>query len=358
MLLFDPEPPYVRWWLSEGGRPREGRCLSGTDWAERVARTIAQPAGLKWIGYLLHNGGEVVTDPVSRLIPEGLDKVRQTIELLPEHNDLTCRVAQEWLARRPEIPHLLLCDTGFFWRLPPEASLYAVPYELRKHGIKRYGGYGLCHQWVWRQVERLQDGRADRVVSVYLGDHTNIAAIRNGLPLETTIGFSTVEGIISATACGDIDPTVVFQMQSEGMTLEQIRLLLSSKSGFAGLLGKRTGLLKVLNATSDPQGRLAKEMLRDGILRYIGSSVAAMGGVDALVFATPHPAECLGFVAEICQALACVGVRPRIGPIEQEAACELTDATSLVKAFCLGYNKWQVLAGYGSAFLPDEGDRT
>jgi acetate kinase len=295
---------------------------------------------------------------VSRLTPEGLDRVRQTIELLPEHNDLTCRVAQEWLARRPEIPHLLLCDTGFFCRLPPEASLYAVPYELRKHGVKRYGGYGLCHQWAWREVERLRDGRAARVVSVYLGDHTNVAAIKDGLPLETTIGFSMVEGIISATACGDIDPTVVFQMQSEGMSLEQIRLLLSSKSGFTGLMGKRVGLLEVLNGTSDPKARLAKEILRYGILRHIGACIAVMGGVDAMVFVSSHPGACLGFIMEICQALACVGVRPRTGPIEQGAACELTDAASLVNVFCLGYNAWQLLAEHGSAFLRNQGVRT
>jgi acetate kinase len=358
MLLFDPDPPYVRWWLSEGGELTEGRCLCGVDGAKGVAGMIAPPAALEWVGYVLHNGGEVVADPVSRLTPEGLDRARQTVELLPEHNDLTCRMAQEWLARRPEIPHLLLCDTGFFRHLPPEASLYAVPSELRRHGIKRYGGYGLCHQWAWRQIERLRDGRATRVVSVYLGDHTNVAAIRNGLALDTTIGFSTVEGIISATSCGDIDPTVVFQMQSEGMPLEQIRMLLSSKSGFAGLLGKRAGLLEVLDSTSDPQARLAKEMLRYEILRHIGACVAVMGGADALSFTTPHPGECLGFVADICQALACVGVRPRAGPISQEAACEITDAASPVKAFCLAYNKWQVLAGHGAAFLLNPGERT
>jgi acetate kinase len=358
MLLFDPEPPYVRWWLSEGDCPTEGRCLSRPDWARRVAEAVAPPVAIDWIGYVLHNGGEIVTEPVSRLTPEGLDRVRQTTELLPEQNDLTCRVAQEWLARRPETPHLLLCDTGFFCSLPPEASLYAVPYELRKHGIRRYGGYGLCHQWAWRQVERLQDGRANRVVSVFLGDHTNIAAIRDGLPLDTTIGFSTVEGIISATACGDVDPTVVFQMQSEGMPLEQIRLLLSSKSGFTGLLGRRAGLLEVLCDTTDPQARLAREMLGYGILRHVGASIAVMGGVDAVVFATPHPGACLGFISKICQALACVGVRPRVGFVPQEAACELTDAASLVKAYCLGYNAWQVLAWHGSAFLSNHGDRT
>ena len=99
-------------------------------------------------------------------------------------------------------------------------------------------------------------------------------------------------------------------------------------------------------------------MLRYGIVRHIGACIAVMGGVDALVFATPHPGACLEFVAEICRALACVGVRSRTGPIEQGTACEITDAASFVKAFCLDYNEWQVLAGHGSAFLLNQGDRT
>jgi acetate kinase len=361
MLLFDPDPPHLRWRLSEGGgsfpAPVEGHCLAGAGWAEQVARSAPEPAALKCVGYLLHNGGEIIADPVSQLTPEGLEKVRQTVRLLPEHNDLTCRVAQEWMTRRPDVPHVLLCDTAFFCGLPPEASLYAIPYELRTHGIKRYGGYGLCHEWVWRQVVRLQSGRGARVVSVYLGDHTNVAAIRDGLPLDTTIGFSQVEGIISATACGDIDPTVVFQMQSAGMSLEQIRSLLSDKSGFAGLLGRPAGLLEVLIATSDPQARLAKEMLRYGILRHVGSCIAVMGGVDAVVFATPHPNACLGFIVEICRALACAGVRLRNDPIELEAGGELTEAASVVKALCLTYDKWQGLAEHVSTFLTAQGNQ-
>ena len=359
MLLLDPDPPYLRWWLSDAGgvpAPTEGHCLAGADWAERVAAAIAQPAALKCVGYVLHNGGEIITDPVSRLTPEGLDWVRQTVKLLPEHNDITCRVAEEWLTRRPDVPHVLLCDTAFFCSLPPEASLYAIPYELRRHGIKRYGGYGLCHQWVWRQAVRLQNGRAARIVSVCLGDHTNVAAIRDGLPLDTTIGFSQVEGILSATTCGDIDPTVVFQMQSAGMPLEQIRSLLSDKSGFTGLLGRRAGLMEVLNAASDPQARLAKEMLRYGILRHVGACIAVLGGVDAVVFATPHPDACMTFIAEMCRALACAGVQLRSDPIEQEGACELAEAASVVKAFCLAYDEWTVCADHVSTFLTARGN--
>jgi acetate kinase len=358
MLLFDPEPPYLHWWLSDGGQPAEGRCLAVANWAQSVVRAVADPTAVRWIGYVLQNGGEVITDPVSRLTPENLDRVKLTIERLPEHNELTCRVAQEWMTRLPEVPHLLFCETAFFARLPPEAGLYALPYVLSKKGIRRYGGYGLCHQWAWQQAVRLLDKRPARVVSVYVGDHTNMAAIRNGLPVDTTIGFAPADGIISATTCGDIDPTVIFQMQAAGMSLAQIRSLLSSKSGFTGLLGRRVGLLEILNDSSDPQAHLARQMLRYGILRHIGACIAVLGGLDALVFTTPCPNACQGFLADICQGLACAGVRPRTDPAGQETDCELTDAASLVKVLSLGYKKWQVLAEHGAAFLRKQGHRT
>lgn len=356
MLIFDPNPPTLRWCVDTGRGRLERHCLFSADWAQQVAQTIDDPSGLKWIGYVLHNGGDVVTSPVSALGPGSLADVMRTERLLPDHNGITCRVAEHWMGKYPALPHVLLCDTAFFTTLPPEAGLYAIPYELSKEGIRRYGGYGLCHQWAWEQVRRLTSAHAGRVVSVYLGDHTNLTAMRDGLAVETTIGFSPVEGIISASACGDIDPTVIFQMQSTGMSLDQIRSILTSRSGITGLLGRPAGMLDVLMAERDPRMRLAKAVLQYAILKAIGAFAAVLGGLDTLVFVTPHARQCRGFVTEVCQGLACVGIRLRTGPVAQEASVELTDATSLAKAFCLGYNRWEVLEEHADAFLKEKGN--
>lgn len=357
MLTFDPNPPYLRWCVDTGRGRREEQCLFSADWAQHVAQTIDDPSALQWVGYLLHNGGDVVTSPVSALGPGNLADARKTEKLLPEYNGITCQVAEHWMGKYPAVPHVLLCDTAFFTTLPPEAGLYAIPYELSKQGIRRYGGYGLCHQWAWEQVRRLTKGQARRVVSVYLGDHTNLTAIRDGLAIETTIGFSPVEGIISASACGDIDPTVIFQMQSTGMSLDQIRSILTSRSGITGLLGRPAGMLNVLMVGQDPRIRLAKEVLQYAILKAIGAFTAVLGGLDALVFVSPDARQWMSFVTEVSQDLACVGIRVRTGPVAQEASIELTDATSLAKAFCLGYDRWDVLKEHASSFLKEEGNR-
>lgn len=321
-----------------------------------VAQTIPGPSAVDWVGYLLHNGGDVFTSPVSLLTPSLLEDARKTVKLLPEHNDITCRVIEDWLDRYPDVPHLLLCDTAFFVSLPPQAAFYAVPYEFHKIGVRRYGGYGLCHEWIWRQVRKILNGPVNKVVSVFLGDHTNLAAIREGQPAETTIGFSLVEGVISSTTCGDIDPTIVFQMQSAGMSFEQIRSMLSGKSGFTALLGRPAGLLDVLN-DAGAGARLAKEMFRYNVLRYIGSCAAAMGGIDALLFASPYANQCMSLVQDICQALECVGLKPVGVPSERNGTWTLAADGSFVKAFLLEYNRWQVLAELGSVFLRDQGDR-
>ena len=312
---------------------------------------------MKWVGYLLHNGGDIVTSPVSALGPGNLADVMRTEKLLPEHNGITCQVAEHWMGKYPALPHVLLCDTALFTTLPPEASVYAIPYELSKKGIRRFGGYGLCHQWAWERIRRLTNGHARRVVSVYLGDHTNLTALRDGLPVETTIGFSPVEGIISASACGDIDPTVIFQMQSTGMSLDQIRSILTSRSGITGLLGRPAGMLDVLTVGQDPRMRLAKAVLQYDVVKAIGAFTAVLGGLDVLVFVTPYARQCMSFVTEVCQGLACVGIRIRTGPVAQGASVELTDAISFAKVFCLGYNRWDVLEEQAGAFLKEKGNR-
>jgi acetate kinase len=192
---------------------------------------------------------------------------------------------------------------------------------------------------------------------VYLGDHTNLTALRDGLPVETTIGFSPVEGIISASACGDIDPTVIFQMQSTGMSLDQIRSILTSRSGITGLLGRPAGMLDVLTVGQDPRMRLAKAVLQYDVVKAIGAFTAVLGGLDVLVFVTPYARQCMSFVTEVCQGLACVGIRIRTGPVAQGASVELTDAISFAKVFCLGYNRWDVLEEQAGAFLKEKGNR-
>jgi acetate kinase len=164
-----------------------------------------------------------------------------------------------------------------------------------------------------------------------------------------------VEGVISSTACGDIDPTVVPQMHSTGMSLQQIRRVLCEESGFTALLGLHAGLLDILEPSRDHRRKLARHMLRYGLLRYVGACAAVMGGIDSLAVVTPHPNQCRRFVRGLLGGLKTLGVQ--LGPPSDklEHPTKLTTEDSAVQALCLGYDRWQVLAEHVTAFLAEKG---
>jgi acetate kinase len=309
LLLFDPEPPYLRWCVFEEGAARSSRCLFGAEWFRTVRKGAGNLGRVKGVGYLLRHGGDRIKEPVLRVTPQTLDEVEDTIRFLPEFNDITCKVLDRWTQELPGIPHFLFCDTAFFSGLPDVAGTYAVPEELRETGVRRYGSYGLVHQWAWEKACSMFGGNVGKMVSVYLGDHTNIAALRDGKSLDTTIGFTPVEGIPSRTGCGDIDATIVFELHSSGMSFREINELLSWESGFKALLGRRCGYRDLVCGPAGVGKTEGRDILIYDVLKYIGAFTALLGGLDTLAFITRHPEESLGLIREICGRFDFLGVR-------------------------------------------------
>jgi acetate kinase len=304
ILLFDPQPPALRWHLADEEMKTAAQGEAGPEECGPIAARAARQGRLDAVGYLLYHGGEKIQAPVGRLTPESLPQLAAaTVGYLPERNELTFAAAREGLAALPGGAHFLLCDTAFFTGLPAAASTYAIPHPLRQQGLKRYGGFGLCHQWVWEQVRARGLSPAGRLISVYLGNNTNLAAIEGGEPRETTIGFTGVEGILSATRCGDLDPTIALHLRASGMSFTQINRLLSRESGFAGLLGRPCGLREILTAGGDPEVAAVREIFRYSVSKYVGAFAAVLGGVEAVAFASEEPERGAGFAQEICRRL-------------------------------------------------------
>jgi len=276
-------------------------------------------------------------------------------EFLPEHNDLTFKAARHGLEFFPELAHILLCETAFFVDLPPEASVYAVPYELRRRGIRRYGGCGLGHQWAWRRVQSVLPQAPRKVITVLLGDRPSLAAIRDGKALDTSIGFTALEGVISATGCGDVDPTIVFLLESSGMSLREINDMLSRRSGFAGLVGRRCGFSELLRENGPAEKSGAREILRYQVLKYIGAYAAVLGGVEAIVFMSEALPDSVGFITGICERLGPLGVRRSAAVAEGNQLRFVTDPSGLVPAVWLEYDRAKVLAEMAGS-VPAQGD--
>jgi acetate kinase len=346
ILVFDPCPPYLRWYTIEDGNFSEGRCEFRHGCFDRIIQNIGKINEIEAMGYVLHHGGEIIKNPVEIISSGLIKKLEQCIKFLPEYNDLTFKVTKYCIRRFPQAKHLLFCDTAFFVNLPQEVSTYAVPYELRKKGIRRYGGQGLCHQWAWKKIKELVDENIRNAVSIYLGNHTNMVAIKDGKARETSIGFTNLEGIISTVSCGDIDPTVIFQLHSTGMSFKTINGLLSKESGFTALLGKKSEFSDILNRKGSSKEIALREIYCYNVLKYLGAFISSLGKVDTIIFIGKEIDDTIPFIFEICRKLKFLGLKIKRRKSENKIFFDLAATDSLIKVFCLEYNKCEVLADW------------
>jgi len=345
LLLFDPDPPYLRWCVFEQGAVRASRCPFGAEWLQTVKKGAGNLGRVKAVGCLLRHGGDRIKEPVVRVTPQTLSEVENAVRFLPEFNDITYKVLDRWTQELPGIPHFLFCDTALFSGLPDVAGTYAVPEELRDKGVRRYGSYGLVHHWAWEKARSLFGANVGKMVCVYLGDHTNVAALRDGKSLDTTIGFTPVEGIPSRTGCGDIDATIVFELLSSGMSFREINELLSRKSGFKALLGHHCSYRDFACEPAGADTTAARDILVYDVVKSIGAFTATLGGLDTLTFATRHPEESISIIREICGRLDFLRVRLHpVGPAAGEDAWKLSDNSSKMNVSLLKSDIWKIMA--------------
>ena len=340
ILLFDPAPPHLQWCLARNGTATVHTVEPRGNWSAAIAESLGRHGELEAIGYVLHNGGEQITESVSLLVPDTLRHLENSVHLLPEHNNMTLKVSRHWMERRPDVPHFLFCDTAFFARLPSWVRDYAVPYGLTQKGIHRYGGFGLCHEWAWKQAQAYVGGATGRIISIGLGDHTNLAAIRGGIAVETTVGFTHLEGVLSSGGCGDIDPTIIFRLRALGLSYSAINRMLATESGFGALAGQPCHWSDVLDGSNDS---LVHRLLLYQILKHIGALLAVLGGADVLVFVATWPATVMPFVRELCDALDFLGIRCQPVGAAAEFPQLISAKKSSAKCLVLGYDQWAVM---------------
>ncbi len=343
MLLFDPELPYLKWHRMNNGKTDEGKCIFEKKCLDTVSEKLGDIKDVRKIGYILYHGGEEIKSQVSRLTEKNIFDFEKCIKYNPELNDITFKTAKYWMKKIPEAEHFLFCDTAFFLKLPQEASTYAIPYELSRKGVKRYGGYGLLHQWVYNKTGLLNNFGKHRSISVYLGNNTNIAAIRNHKPLDTSMGFTHIEGIMSSGGCGDIDPTIIFQLNNSGLALNEINKLLSQESGFSAFLGKNASFLDVINNNDKGKAADVKEVFSYSIIKYIGAYFAELGGVDAIVFLSENIGAVGDFILKIIEKLQFLGVKCKLKEEGQDDFFQISELNSEIKVYCYNYNKWNIL---------------
>ncbi len=264
--------------------------FSGTrsDPAE-VLHTFLKERGIGKLAVVAHrivHGGSHLTAPC-RLDGKVEAEIRRLAPLAPLHNPLALR----WVAAcravfGEEIGQVAVFDTAFYAKLPEAASTYALPQATcRKYDIRRYGFHGIAHQAMWRRWRELRPGIGDggRVISLQLGAGCSITAIRDGQAMDTSMGFSPLEGLVMATRSGDVDPGVLLYLLREGrMTADELDRLLNQESGLRGMAGESD--MRRLLDSAETAAQLAVEIYCCRARKYVGAYLAVLGGVDAILF--------------------------------------------------------------------------
>ncbi len=241
------------------------------------------------VGHRVVHGGEKFTS--SALIDEGVEKaIKDCFELAPLHNPPNMMGISACQEIMPGVPMVAVFDTAFHQTIPAYAYMYALPYALyEKHGIRKYGFHGTSHFYVARRAAAML-GKPEqdvKVITCHLGNGSSITAVKGGKSVETTMGFTPLEGVAMGTRCGSIDPAVVpFVMEKEGLTTREIDTLMNKKSGVLGVSGLSNDFRDLDEAASkgNQRAELALEIFAYKIKKVIGEYSAVLNGADAIVF--------------------------------------------------------------------------
>ena len=257
-----------------------------TDANHGVLKDINQ---ISAVGHRVVHGGEKFTKSV--MIDEMvLDAVKEVQHLAPLHNPPNIAGIEAAQAILPQVPHVAIFDTAFHQTMPEHAYLYPVPYEwYEKHGVRRYGFHGTSHLYVSKRAAVLLGKKATEcnIITMHIGNGVSHAAIKGGVSVDTSMGLTPLEGAVMGTRCGDIDPAIpAFMMQKENLSAKEIDSILNKKSGVLGLTGRFTDRRDVIeNANNgDRLCKIALEIEAYRLRKYIGSYMAAIGRLDAVVF--------------------------------------------------------------------------
>ena len=273
---------------------------------------IASADELIGVGHRVVHGGEAFQAPA--LIDESvIDRIREQIPLAPLHNPANLVGIEVAMAGMPDVPHVAVFDTAFHHSIPRHAYLYALPYSLYEdHHVRRYGFHGTSHAFVAKSAARLLGRPLEelRLVILHLGNGASAAAVANGKSIDTSMGLTPLEGLVMGTRSGDLDPAIVFFLSRvTGLDNDSLESMLNRESGLKGISGQND-MRELLRRTreGDERAELALDIYTYRIKKYIGAYVAAMGGVDAVVF-TAGIGENAGEIrARACAGLEALGI--------------------------------------------------
>jgi acetate kinase len=290
--------------------------LAGYVTSPESGSTLTSRADLHAVGHRVVHGGEQFRNSVV-IDDHVLRGIEANVELAPLHNPHNLHgIAAARAALGGGVPQVAVFDTAFHHTLPEHAYLYAIPYPwYRRHRVRRYGFHGTSHRSIayrWRQLTG-RDKADVRIVTLHLGNGCSACAIRGGESIDTSMGFTPLEGLVMGTRSGDVDAALLdFIAAKEGLSLPQVEALLNNQSGLLGISGLTNDMRDLLaeaHEHEDRRARLAIEIFCYRARKYIGAFLAAMGGADAVVFAGGIGENSSEVRRRICEGLEWAGLQ-------------------------------------------------
>jgi acetate kinase len=262
------------------------------------------------VGHRIVHGGQNYSQP-QILTQQLLDELKELIPLDPEHLpqalDGIHFIHQEY----PDLPQTACFDTAFHRQMPKRARLYALPRQFFEQGVQRYGFHGLSYEYILQELQDLDGQMAQgRVIIAHLGNGASVAAVKDGKSIDTSMGFTPLEGLVMGTRCGDLDPGImIYLLEEKKMSAEQINTLINNKSGLLGVSNSSEDMKDLLQKEAkDPHAAEAVELFCYRLKKYIGAYAAALGGLDILVFTGGIGEHASVIRQRVCEGLEFLGI--------------------------------------------------
>lgn len=261
-----------------------------------------------WLGagHRVVHGGAKFSAPV-RIDDGRLAALADLIPLAPLHQPHNVAPIEALRRLLPDLPQVACFDTAFHMTQPDIAVRFPLPDEYWQQGLRRYGFHGLSYEAILHALPEIAGGIPPRLIVAHLGNGASMAAIRDGKCVATTMGFSTLDGLMMGTRPGSIDPGLLLHLLRDGMSVARLERLLYHESGLQGVSGATADMKNLLNS-ADPKAKLAIEIYCYRIGRELGSLAAALGGVDALVFTGGVGENAAPIRAKVCEGAAWLGL--------------------------------------------------
>ena len=301
------------------------------------------------VGHRFAHGGEIRQSSI--LDDEKLAYLESIVEINPLHGPPAISGFKGCKAVMPNVVHVGVFDTSYYSSMEEKAFVYPLPYELyEKYKIRRYGFHGTSHRFVCEEVKKLIGDNNAKIITCHLGNGSSITATVNGKAIDTSMGFTPNDGVPMGTRCGAIDPTVVpYIMKKEGLSAPEVEKLLNSKSGLLGVSGVSSDCRDITSAADEGNHRaaLALQILTHNIKKIIGSYVAELNGVDALVFTAGIGENDKALRQNVCRDMSYLGIEidEKVNmDTPRGAFAELTAPGAKVRTFVIPTNEEYMIA--------------